>query len=122
VNISKANAPCETSSYSSANNKAAYLACQKSENAPKPAGRETPCFAKFEPLEAERGRFHQREGIEFTCLLSGTLELRTEENRHELREGDAIYFDCSVPYGYRRIGSRRTTALVVACLPKNSIC
>jgi transcriptional regulator with XRE-family HTH domain len=71
-------------------------------------------FAEFEPLETEHGRFHQHAGIEFMYVLSGTLELRTEENKHELREGDAIYFDCSVPHGYRRLGSKRTTALVIA--------
>jgi transcriptional regulator with XRE-family HTH domain len=71
-------------------------------------------FAEFEPLETEHGRFHQHAGIEFIYVLSGTLELRTEENKHELREGDAIYFDCSVPHGYRRLGSKRTTALVIA--------
>jgi transcriptional regulator with XRE-family HTH domain len=71
-------------------------------------------FDEFEPLETEHGRFHQHAGIEFIYVLSGTLELRTEENKHELREGDAIYFDCSVPHGYRRLGSKRTTALVIA--------
>jgi quercetin dioxygenase-like cupin family protein len=47
-------------------------------------------------------------------VLSGRLELRVGEDRHEISEGDSIYFDSTVPHSHRRIGSRRTTALVVA--------
>src|SRR5271165_7416483 len=70
-------------------------------------------LADFEPGDAEHGRLHEHTGIEFLYVLSGKLELRAAEDRHELAEGDAIYFDSSVLHGYRRIGSKRTTALVV---------
>lgn len=50
--------------------------------------------------------------------LSGRLELRAGEDKHELAEGDAIYFDSTVPHGYRRVGAKRTTALVVALGPR----
>jgi hypothetical protein len=30
----------------------------------------------------------------------------------------AIYFDSTVPHGYRRMGAKRTTALVVALAPR----
>ncbi|HUA60792.1 MAG TPA: cupin domain-containing protein, partial [Verrucomicrobiae bacterium] len=40
-------------------------------------------------------------------------ELHSGDAKHELSEGDAIYFDSTVPHGYRRIGAKRTTALVV---------
>jgi quercetin dioxygenase-like cupin family protein len=56
---------------------------------------------------------HEHPGIEFMYILSGRLELRAGEDRHELAEGDAIYFDSTVSHGYRRIGAKRTTALVV---------
>jgi transcriptional regulator with XRE-family HTH domain len=71
-------------------------------------------LAEFEPVEAEHGRLHEHPGIEFLYLVSGRLELRIGAGKHELAEGDAIYFDSTVPHGYRRIGSKRTTALVVA--------
>jgi quercetin dioxygenase-like cupin family protein len=71
-------------------------------------------FAEFEPVEGERGPLHEHPGIEFIYVVSGRLELRTAEDRHELGEGDAVYFDSTVPHGYRRLGARRTTALVVA--------
>jgi transcriptional regulator with XRE-family HTH domain len=71
-------------------------------------------LAEFEPLDPAHGRLHEHKGIELVYVISGTLELRTEESAHELEAGDAIYFESSVPHGYRRIGSKRTTALVVA--------
>jgi len=46
-------------------------------------------FAEFEPIEAEHHRLHEHPGIEFLYVLSGRLELRTGENKHELAEGDA---------------------------------
>jgi transcriptional regulator with XRE-family HTH domain len=76
-------------------------------------------FAEFEPLEPEQVRAHEHAGIELLYVLSGKLELRTLEAVHELDEGDAVYFDCTVPHSYRRIGAERTTALVVA-LPDRS--
>ena len=74
-------------------------------------------LATFEPVEAEHTRLHEHPGIELMYVLSGRLELSTREDMHELAEGDAIYFDAAVPHGYRRIGTKRTTALVVTLGP-----
>lgn len=70
-------------------------------------------LAEFEPVDEAHSRLHQHPGIEFLYVISGGLELRTGVGKHELAQGDAIYFDCSVPHGYRRIGSKRATAIVV---------
>jgi Uncharacterized conserved protein, contains double-stranded beta-helix domain len=70
-------------------------------------------LAEFETVDEKHSRLHEHPGIEFLYVLSGRLELRARADKHELAEGDAIYFDCSVPHGYRRIGSKRTTAIVV---------
>jgi transcriptional regulator with XRE-family HTH domain len=75
-------------------------------------------FAEFEPAEAEQVRLHEHPGIEFLYVLHGRLEVRTGEEQHELTEGDAIYFDSSVAHGYRRIGAKRTAALVVTLAPR----
>jgi len=75
-------------------------------------------FAEFEPVDEEKGRFHQHPGIEFLYVLSGWLELRVGADKHELSEGDCIYFDSKVSHGYRRHGSKRTTALVVTQEPR----
>ena len=71
-------------------------------------------LAEFEPIEPALNRVHQHPGIEFLFVLSGKLEIRVREGEHQLAEGDAIYFDSTVPHSYRRVGSKRTTALVIA--------
>jgi transcriptional regulator with XRE-family HTH domain len=70
-------------------------------------------FAEFESIDLEHSKLHQHAGIEFLYLLSGRLELRTGEHRHELSDGDAVYFDCTVPHGYRKLGNKRTQAVVM---------
>ena len=75
-------------------------------------------LAEFEPMDAELSKLHQHPGIEFLYVLSGRLELRTAEDTHELADGDAIYFDCTVPHGYRKLGSKLTRALVVVVEPR----
>jgi len=75
-------------------------------------------LAEFEPIDEEKSRFHEHPGIEFLYVLSGRLELRIGTDKHELAEGDSIYFDSTVSHGYGRHGSKRTTALVVTLEPR----
>jgi transcriptional regulator with XRE-family HTH domain len=78
------------------------------------------CYlAEFNPITSEQSQTHEHPGIEFLYILSGKLELRAGEDIHELSEGDAIYFDSSVSHGYRRIGAKRSTALVVLLPPRD---
>lgn len=71
-------------------------------------------YAEFETLEPNEVRTHQHPGIELFYLLSGKLSLRIGGDEIELGEGDAAYFDSSVLHGYRKIGAKRTAALVVS--------
>jgi transcriptional regulator with XRE-family HTH domain len=70
-------------------------------------------LAEFEAIGVEDGRLHEHAGVELLYVLSGKVELRTRDDRHELSEGDSVYFDSTVAHGYRRIGVKRATALVV---------
>lgn len=70
-------------------------------------------YAEFDALEGSQARLHQHAGIEFLYVMSGRLALSIGGDEPELGEGDAIYFDSSVPHGYCKVGTRRTTALVV---------
>ena len=70
-------------------------------------------LAEFEPVEITADRFHQHPGVELLYVISGKLELHTQGAKHELSEGDAVYFDSTAPHCYRRVGAKRTTALVV---------
>lgn len=69
-------------------------------------------IAEFETVEEGKVPLHEHAGVELLYCMSGRLELRVGEERHELGEGDAIYFDSTVPHGYRRTGTKRTAALV----------
>lgn len=70
-------------------------------------------YAEFEEIGPSHVHKHEHPGIEFLYLISGKLALQVGEDEPELTEGDAIYFDSTVPHSYRRVGSRRTTAVVV---------
>ena len=70
-------------------------------------------LAEFEPIEMKDIRFHQHPGIELLYVISGKVELHTQEAKHELSEGDAVYFDSTAPHAYRRAATKRTTVLVV---------
>jgi transcriptional regulator with XRE-family HTH domain len=71
-------------------------------------------LADFEPINEAQVRTHKHPGIELLYVLSGKLSMRIGEEHCDLSEGDAIYFDSSVPHSYRRISAKRTRALVVA--------
>ena len=75
-------------------------------------------LAEFKPIAPEHDRLHEYPGIEFLYVLSGGLDLRSGEDKHELEQGDSIYFDSTVSHGYRRIGAKRTTALAVTLGPR----
>jgi transcriptional regulator with XRE-family HTH domain len=70
-------------------------------------------LAEFESIDAADNRFHEHPGVEVLYVVSGKLEIRTQSDSYELAEGDAIYFEATVPHAYRRVGAKRTTALVV---------
>jgi len=70
-------------------------------------------FARFPKPAPTRVRTHEHEGVEFIYLLSGSLTVFIGEEENILRKEDAIYFDASVPHGYRAIGSAPCSAVIV---------
>ena len=69
-------------------------------------------LADFEHVDEKAARPHEHGGVEFLYLTSGRLRIQVRGEMHELDEGDAIYFDASVPHNYSRVGTKKTTALV----------
>src|SRR5688572_15975583 len=59
-------------------------------------------YAEFFPMPADKLRLHEHQGGEFVYALSGTLSVHIAGEEHVLEAGDSIYFDSSVPHGYRR--------------------
>lgn len=74
-------------------------------------------LAEFESVDEKLARPHEHAGIEFLYVMSGRLRLRSAGEAHELGEGDAVYFDASVPHSYARVGAKKTTALVATVGP-----
>jgi transcriptional regulator with XRE-family HTH domain len=85
-------------------------------------------YAEFLEGGGDELRRHEHAGVEFIYVLSGTLHVHIggkpgpsrggtsdpkEDHAQTLNTGDALYFDSSLPHGYRRAGRRRCTAIVV---------
>jgi transcriptional regulator with XRE-family HTH domain len=60
------------------------------------------------------------EGEEFLFLLSGDIEMRTDNEVILLKEGDCIYFDSSVHHGFIGRGGLKPRALVTVYTPERS--
>ncbi|HVH27208.1 MAG TPA: XRE family transcriptional regulator [Vicinamibacterales bacterium] len=70
-------------------------------------------YADFFPVAADSIRVHVHPGVEFIYVLRGALVVRVGGEEHTLARGDAMYFDSSVPHGYRRHGRAACSAIVV---------
>ena len=70
-------------------------------------------YAEFLPATPAKLRLHAHNGAEFIYTLSGVLTVHIGGEDHELAKGDSLYFDSTIPHGYRRSGNRRCAAIVV---------
>jgi quercetin dioxygenase-like cupin family protein len=83
---------------------------------PRLSGAEPCAGLLLRPVRADGGEgsaLHEHAGVEMVYIVSGKLEVRTQKEKWELLEGDSIYFDSSVPHGYRGVSAKRTAAIVV---------
>src|SRR5687767_5199997 len=69
-------------------------------------------YADFFPVARAALRLHDHPGAELIYTLQGTLSVHIGGDEHVLEEGDSMYFDSSVPHGYRRSGGRSCSALI----------
>jgi transcriptional regulator with XRE-family HTH domain len=70
-------------------------------------------YAEFHPLRPDKVRLHTHPGIEFIYVLRGKLGLHIRSDEHQLAGADSVYFDSTLPHGYRRVGRQPCAALVV---------
>ena len=70
-------------------------------------------YAEFLPVARDKVRLHTHAGVEFIYTLEGKLNVHIDSQEHALESGDSMYFDSSLPHGYRRGGSARCCAIVV---------
>jgi len=69
-------------------------------------------YVEFEPASGSSTSPHRHDGVELIYVIEGKLGITIDGEETELDRGDAIYFDASQPHSYRRIGARRSTAVV----------
>ncbi len=69
-------------------------------------------LAEF-PARTNASEPHQHDGAEFIYVLGGQLVLDIDGAETVLEEGDAVYFDSSVPHSYRCKGRASSSAIVV---------
>ena len=70
-------------------------------------------YADFQAVADDDVAVHAHEGVEFIYLLTGNLEMNIGRQQHDLKAGDSIYFDASVPHSYRRRGKPGCGGIVV---------
>ena len=70
-------------------------------------------YAEFPAIAPEKLRLHKHPGGEFIYVLQGTLTVRVGDEDHAIEPGDSMYFDASVPHGYRRTAGRACHAVIV---------
>ena len=75
-------------------------------------------LAEFPRRFAKEVSLHFHEGAEFLFIVDGAVGVMFDGEEHELNAGDSVYFDGSVPHGYRGLGKNGGRALVVTAPPR----
>ena len=70
-------------------------------------------YAEFFPALPDQLRPHTHLGVEFIYVLAGRLSVHIDSDEYALDAGDSMYFDSSIPHGYRRSRGRTCSAIVV---------
>jgi mannose-6-phosphate isomerase-like protein (cupin superfamily) len=73
-------------------------------------------FAEFPP-GGRASAPHRHDGAEVIFVLRGQIAMAVGEETVELGDGDALYFDSSVPHSYAQTG-RSAAAAIVVVTPK----
>jgi len=72
-----------------------------------------PFVVYMEKREADDVVFNNHKGEEFLFVLDGQLEFWCGDNKVILDEGDSLYFDSSIPHGYRGLEGIAKTLVVI---------
>jgi transcriptional regulator with XRE-family HTH domain len=72
-----------------------------------------PFLVEFEPKEKEDLSFLNHQGEEFLFLFRGRLAFYYRQQEMILEAGDSLYFDSSVPHGFRALRGKKAQGIVV---------
>jgi len=71
-------------------------------------------LVEFEAVPDQALTPHDHPGAELLYVIEGRVRLRfSDDEAYALGAGDSVYFDSSRPHTYQRVGTRRSTAIVV---------
>jgi transcriptional regulator with XRE-family HTH domain len=79
----------------------------------KPGKSMEPLLVEFLPMETGDMVFTSHEGEEFTYVLEGSLEFRTNDRIEILSPGDTIYFESDINHSFRGLDGKSAKAIVV---------
>ncbi|MDD5169740.1 MAG: cupin domain-containing protein [Syntrophales bacterium] len=72
-----------------------------------------PLLVEFLPMDTSEIVFNKHDGEEFSFVLEGKLEFRTDDRVEVLSQGDAIYFDSDLNHSFRALDNSPAKALVI---------
>ncbi|MEP6534154.1 MAG: XRE family transcriptional regulator [Bryobacteraceae bacterium] len=75
-------------------------------------------LAEFPRRGSNEVEEHFHDGSEFLHLLEGTIAIRYQEEEHNIKAGDSVYFDASEPHSYRGTSRMPARAIVVTSPPR----
>lgn len=76
-----------------------------------------PFWVVLEPGSGSGKEPISHKGERWGLVLQGKIEVRVKDEVHLLGPGDAIYFDTSVPHGWRNPGKTRAIGITVVSPP-----
>jgi len=72
-----------------------------------------PFLVEFEPKKKEELIFLNHGGEEFLFLFRGRLAFHYDREETILEPGDSLYFDSSIPHGFRALRGKKAQGIVV---------
>ncbi|HYM81643.1 MAG TPA: XRE family transcriptional regulator [Candidatus Limnocylindria bacterium] len=72
------------------------------------------------PIGREPALTHEHEGEQWVLVMSGVAEIRVDQERFVLREGDTLHFRAHRTHSYCNLSSTETV-LLTACRPRLSL-
>jgi len=73
-----------------------------------------PYWAEFVPQKDKpHTKAHTHAGCEFLYVFEGEVEVKYRGDVQQLKAGDAVYFDSTVPHSYRCVSAKPARAVVV---------
>ncbi len=75
-------------------------------------------LAEFPQIDPKSAVEHFHDGAELVYLIEGSLTIHCQDESHELRAGDCVYFDSSEPHSYCGTSKTSARAIVITTPPR----